>query len=375
MTDIGDSVMTAAFRVVAGFLIQPATCTPRIGLRKPNIIGCECRGLTTRAHLISGLSMTIRLRAEDEPEKTRVDYWQNVVESALASYRLHAVGHTLRSEIRLTQLGPLTLLDFQMSHLHASRTQDLIQQTDLDLWKVDLGIRGRGRYEQDNRQNLLSPGEFHLVDLHRPSHVAIDEPQQISVAIFPRSLLPVREKDLRELTAVRFSAADPYAALVASMGRELTSHLDAYDSARDARVGQAFLDLLAVAVATRLDRVDGVPAESREQAMLARLNAFIEQHLGDPDLSPATIAAACHISVRTLHKLFEAEEQTVAASIRRRRLDRCRQDLLDPDRPDRPVAAVGARWGFPDATAFSRAFRAAYGLPPGEYRAVHQARG
>jgi AraC-like DNA-binding protein len=33
---------------------------------------------------------------------------------------------------------------------------------------------------------------------------------------------------------------------------------------------------------------------------------------------------------------------------------------------------VGARWGFRDAATFSRAFRATYGLPPGEYRAVHQ---
>lgn len=107
--------------------------------------------------------------------------------------------------------------------------------------------------------------------------------------------------------------------------------------------------------------------------MRARIRAFIGQHLADPDLSPAMTADARHISVRTLHKLWESEEQTVTASIRRRRLERCREDLLGPDRPDRPVSAVGARWGLPDATAFNRAFRTAYGLPPGEYRAIHQA--
>ncbi|MEO3823297.1 helix-turn-helix domain-containing protein [Actinomadura sp. B10D3] len=35
---------------------------------------------------------------------------------------------------------------------------------------------------------------------------------------------------------------------------------------------------------------------------------------------------------------------------------------------DRPVSAIAARWGFADAAAFSRVFRAAYGLPPGEFR-------
>ena len=105
--------------------------------------------------------------------------------------------------------------------------------------------------------------------------------------------------------------------------------------------------------------------------MLLRIQAFIEYHLGDPGLSPGMIAAAHHISLRTLHKLYQAQGETIAASIRHRRLAHCRQDLLDPDLRNRPVSAVGARWGFPDATAFSRAFRAAYGLPPGEYRAIH----
>lgn len=32
---------------------------------------------------------------------------------------------------------------------------------------------------------------------------------------------------------------------------------------------------------------------------------------------------------------------------------------------------MGARWGMPDATALNGPFRSAYGLPPGEYRALH----
>lgn len=319
--------------------------------------------------------MTIRLRAEDEPARTRVDYWQHVLESSLAPYRLRASGDTLRSQVGHTRLGPLTMLDLRMSASQATRTPDLIRRSDQDMYKVDLGIRRRGRYEQDGRQNLLAPGEFHLIDLSRPSHVSIGESQEVAVVMFPRALLPVREPDLRELTAVRFAADDPYASLVASLGREMVRHLGAYGNARDERIGEVFLDLLALAVATRVDRVAAVPVESRQQAMIARVRAFIESHLADPGLSPAMIAAAHHISVRTLHKLYETEEHPVSASIRHRRLERCRADLLDPDRPDRPVAAVGTRWGFADATSFSRAFRAAYGLPPGEYRAIRQAAG
>jgi hypothetical protein len=103
----------------------------------------------------------------------------------------------LRSEIRQTQIGALTVLDFHMSALEGIRTPELIRKSDPDMLKIDLGLRGTGRYEQDDRQNLLAPGEFHLADLSRPSRVAIKGSQEISVIKFPRAMLPVREKTSR----------------------------------------------------------------------------------------------------------------------------------------------------------------------------------
>ncbi len=144
--------------------------------------------------------MTIRLRAEDEPAKTRVDYWQHVVGGALAPYQLVAAGGSFRSQIHQAQIGPVTVLDFHISAARGIRTPDLIRQSDMGLYQVDLGIRGRARYEQDDRQQLLVPGDFHLIDLSRPSHVAIDTAHEVSVVMFPRERLPVRDRDLRALT-------------------------------------------------------------------------------------------------------------------------------------------------------------------------------
>jgi AraC-like DNA-binding protein len=78
--------------------------------------------------------------------------------------------------------------------------------------------------------------------------------------------------------------------------------------------------------------------------------------------------AAHHVSIRYLHRLFETQQTTVADWIRRRRLDRCRRDLVDPALRDLPVNAIAARWGLLNAAHFSRTFRAAYGVPPVEYR-------
>lgn len=82
------------------------------------------------------------------------------------------------------------------------------------------------------------------------------------------------------------------------------------------------------------------------------------------------IADAHHVSLRTLHRLFEAEEGTVAGYVRDLRLARCRHDLLDPALRHEPIQAIAARWGFRDKAHFSRVFRAAHGMTPQAWRTM-----
>ena len=135
------------------------------------------------------------------------------------------------------------------------------------------------------------------------------------------------------------------------------------------------LDLAVAALAAQLGAEDRLAPETRRQALVSRVEAFIEQNLGDPGLTPAAIAAHHHISVGYLHRLFQPRQLTVAAWIRHLRLERCRADLANPRLRLRPVHAVGARWGFRSPADFSRAFRAAYGMPPGDYRSQALAAG
>ncbi len=81
------------------------------------------------------------------------------------------------------------------------------------------------------------------------------------------------------------------------------------------------------------------------------------------------MAAALHLSVRTLHKLFADEPETVARRITRRRLERAAADLADPRLVGRTVTWIAFSWGFRDAAHFSRAFRQRFGRSPVEHRA------
>ncbi|MBO0814418.1 MAG: helix-turn-helix domain-containing protein [Actinobacteria bacterium] len=276
-------------------------------------------------------------------------------------------------EFRASGLGAMQVVVMDIMPITVCRTPELISQADPDMLKMVLVCGGNScMVEQDGRQAPLSPGEFAFYDTRRPYEVACgvggDRPMQMMTFMFPPSLLPLSRNRIRQLVAVRFQASAGLGDVTSQFLLQLARNVDHYSPAEAARLSAAALEVLATRLARELDvRGWGTP-EARRHALLTTVQAFIHRHLGDPGLSPAMIAAAHHISLRSLQQLFHDEGLTVAGWIRGRRLERCRRDLSDPALAPRPVAAIAARWGFSSAGDFSRTFRAVHGLPPAEYR-------
>jgi AraC-like DNA-binding protein len=303
-------------------------------------------------------------RATGVPETGLAEYWRHVIGDDFIPF--DPIG--LPDQLRAGEVGAVTVAELSASGRGgAKRTTTHIRRSDPEMYKVDFLVEGQGVIEQNGRQAALVAGDFSLVNLSRPASWAMDGVRVVGV-LFPRSMLPLRGNELDRVTAVRIPGDRGTGALVSSLARQLVRHLDDYEATDGARLGTAVLDLLTAGLATRLDRPEHVPDNTRQRALLTRIRAFIEARLYDPELSPRTIADAHYISVRYLHKLFEAEQATVAEWIRRRRLERCRRDLLDPALRAEPVGAIGMRWGFRDAGHFSRVFRDAFDVPPAEFR-------
>jgi AraC-like DNA-binding protein len=101
---------------------------------------------------------------------------------------------------------------------------------------------------------------------------------------------------------------------------------------------------------------------------LLRVRKYIDANLDDPELSPGMIAAANGISVRYLHCLFEPEGTTMVQYVIKKRLVRCRRDLLNPVMAHRTITDIAFSWGFQNSTHFSRRFKDEFGLSPQEFR-------
>jgi AraC-like DNA-binding protein len=312
--------------------------------------------------------MTAVFRAEEEPVASRAAYWRHVGVETIVPLDLHVLGGAdFSARIVAGQVGPVGVTEVVGPAAELTRTEMLIRRSDPDLVKIDVQVEGSMLVEQRDRQALLGPGDLAFADLSCPGRW-VNSVQRCVVAMFPRAALPFTPDEVTQLTGLRIGGGEDVAGLVASLARQLPRHLETGAVADGARLGTALLDLLAVTLAARLDRRSAVPPNSRQRALLASIHAFMEEQLADPRLSPAMIAAANHVSVRYLHKLFEAEGTTVTSWIRRCRLERCSRDLLEPARSTQPVSTIGIRWGFSSAEQFSRTFKAAYGVPPGEYR-------
>lgn len=131
--------------------------------------------------------------------------------------------------------------------------------------------------------------------------------------------------------------------------------------------GAAALDAYFQILSACIGRVES--CEQGGPGLWPRIQRFIDDHLSDPALRPAEIAAAADISVRHLHRLFANSGSTLGDCIRARRLEQCRNDLANPRLRDKTITDIAFCWGFSDSAHFSRSFRRQFGVCPRTFRA------
>lgn len=267
---------------------------------------------------------------------------------------------------RLVRLGALPVWSAAFQPLELRRHARPGRRTGADRYRLALLLEGEAVITCGRRETHLGAGDFYCDDGSRPHEIRTGPVRAVGTVI-PEALLPLPRDNADRALGHRVPGGDLMAPLLARFLTQVTEHTGAYHPADGPRLG-AVLSGMVAALLTRAAESAPCPPLTPRAPLTPRITAFIQHRLGDPELTPQSIAAAHGISLSYLHRLFEAESETVAAFVRRRRLERARFDLADPAQADTPVHAVAARWGFARATDFARAFRAAYGLAPGDFR-------
>ncbi|AZM93821.1 helix-turn-helix domain-containing protein [Streptomyces sp. W1SF4] len=308
------------------------------------------------------------------PPRERADYWCELVSGTFIplDVRLHEPVPSAGT-IASRSLGPLQISEVEAGPQTVDRSARRIAQGGEEYLTVTLQRRGTARLTQDGRQALVGPGSFTCSDAGRP--YLREQPDAFRFTTFRvhKTSLGVSDDDLRAATGTLFDGVSGTSGLVAAFLGRLARQAAGFDPHTGHRLALTASDLLALLVRERRGRLDP-RAPEHARGMLTRVQEYVLLHLGDPGLCPERVAAAHHVSVRYLHKLFHAEGTTLGRWVLRERLERCRRELARPGRGVPAVGAVAQRWGFVSPSHFSRAFRAAYGMSPREWQAAARLR-
>ncbi len=313
-------------------------------------------------------------RTDDLPAGERFDFWSDQVQRGWAPMNTFSEeADRFHAWQRLAEFGDVQVREIDSGASGMRRPEKLIRQSDPELCTVYITQHGKMLGETAGRTALCGPGDVYIQDTSHPSGLTVRASPATGsyralAVLIPRASLPLSATRIDQVLGARIPKQDRVAGLLPTVLAQLIDGTAELRPADGPRLGTVVRDLVTALFARLLDAEESLPGEDRERVLALRLREFILHNLQDPDLDPARIAAAHHISVSYLHQTFRSQKHTVARWIRHQRLEHARRDLADPTQHGVTVQVIAARWGFKSAADFTRAFRSAYGISPTQYR-------
>ncbi|MFD7296492.1 helix-turn-helix domain-containing protein [Streptomyces sp. NPDC059897] len=269
--------------------------------------------------------------------------------------------------IGLGAVGPLRVCSARATAVTVRRTARLARKDEEPAVFLGLQMTGTSLVVQNGRECVLGPGEFAVYETNAPYTLVFDEGVDHHFLRFPRAALALPDRLLRGTGTVTLGSGDPVARLAFTYFSALAAADELQQGAHADAVAEPSVELLRAVLTSQAgnSRLVRGPLEA---TLSLRITRYVQQHLAEPDLAAARIAAAHDISVRHPYAVLSRSGISLGDWIRARRLAECRRELAQPGGRLRTIAAIGRSWGFVDATHFSKVFKQAYGLSPRAWR-------
>lgn len=237
---------------------------------------------------------------------------------------------------------------------------------------VNLQLEGTCYGEQDDRRCIVPAGSIAVFDTTRPYRLEFTEPMaqrswRVLSFRIPRDRWQASVGDL-ELTSTTIDTNRGPGSVASAMMASLWQNLQTLDQGTAARLESSFTDVLAAVTAVHGRAALESESGQRDAAMRLLVRKHIRTMIPLGRVTAADAARAVSISVRSLHRLFEAESSSFAACVREERLRGVMLDLVSSPN-SLPLYEIAARWGFYDNSHLTRAFQRHLGCTPTEYRA------
>lgn len=312
--------------------------------------------------------MSFVLNTDAVDEADRAEFVHEALAATMVPIELHWLPHSPGAAARgvITNLGDLTICSGRTSAFRVERTPALARDATEPSIFVNVQVTGSSVVVQGDQEAVLQPGGLVIYDSAAPYTLLNDTGMAGEFFRIPHSALALPHNMIRKACAVPLSPGHPLTSLTNDYLRRLAADPALLTAPNADLVGYPSIELVRAVIVTHL-KADELAASSLAATLQLRILEYARNHLNDPDLCAPQIADALCISERYLYKVLALSGISLADWIRSHRLEACRQALSKADATD-TIAAIARRHGFTDMSSFSRAFRAEYGLSPGEWR-------
>lgn len=325
--------------------------------------------MTSLAEDLAGASLASSGDLVDQAGGRRVAFgsWAEAVRRSVLSFRFDCDRpRAFSGAISNRTLAGVNFVNMACGRHRAHRDRDAISPDDAGYYVLTLQLSGQLRLSQHGRTAAVTPGHYAVYDASEPASVTASDDYRSTCIRFPKHYLGAREDNqLEHITATPFEVAPGLSAVVWGALISLNRNLGSLGPNGPTAVCDV-MNMVSTLLLRELGQRPGLVLSN--DVLLERVRDYVDAHLGDPDLTPARIAAAHYISPRHLHGLFESTDTTVARWIRQRRVEKGRRDLADPTMARVPIASIATRWGFRGPSRFTEAFKQAFGVTPAEFR-------
>lgn len=300
------------------------------------------------------------------PARERLAFWEAYNTSRVNGLRCSTHAEEgLHASTRSFDLGDVRLTEIRGNQHVVERTPDLLRTHPKNAIFACVLLEGEAFLMQSGQCLALGPGDVSVYAIDRPYLYAFAGPmRQVIVEIDADASLAARPSRVprtplkldRQLRSGRLMTGT-----LRRRAQEFVEHpqLDAI-----ADTAAALRGMLEVVLGHDADAPHGEVAAWR----LTRAESFIEEHLDDPRLDAAAVAAELGVSPRHANRLFARRGGSIAHWIRKRRLERAYGDLGNARLRSLEIGAIADRWGFASQAHFARAFRSRFGCTPSEHR-------
>ena len=291
--------------------------------------------------------------------KKQIECWTNALTELCGQFNVDPLdASSLEGRVNYTTVSRLKLCQIEVSQHRIAHPMSHAGPGQHPFVKILFQTYGVSHFEQNGSHFDLMPGDCLVYDVSCPHTIVSPSLTRHEVVIVPTELLQERGFHAAKLPACKFSARTG-TGRIAHDFMHVTFGEAAKLSPQTAHgVADTLLDLMLLPfreAGASFDR--GGPG-----ALYERAQAFIHDHLRDPDLSIDRISMALGCTKRYLHMLFSDRGMTVSDYIWQARLQNCRHEL--ETHGGKTVTDVAFSWGFSSSSHFSRVFRRYFGIVP-----------